>query len=115
MSPPVEYVSPKVERNGNTTIVTIRDGNIRDVDNALARDLEGLTDGLGACHLLLDFTNVAFLSSVEIGTLIGLHKKLIKSNGRLTLFNLNARMLELFDATRLDTLLDICREETLVS
>ncbi len=107
------HATSKVERSGDVTIITIRGGNIRDVENVLARDLEGLTDGLAANHLLLDFTHVEFLSSVELGTLIGLHKKQEACGGRLTLFNLSAPIFELFTLTRLHTFLGICREEAL--
>src|SRR2546421_4137484 len=68
-------VPPKVEQSGNVKVITFTDRSVRDVDDVLARELEGLTEALGDCHLLLDFTNVEYLSSVELGTLITLHKK----------------------------------------
>jgi len=103
------HVSPKVEQGGNVKVITFTAGSVRDVDNVLARELEGLTEGLGDCHLLLDFTNVEYLSSVELGTLIKLHMKLKATGGRLTLFNLSADVFEAFAISRLQTLLGICR------
>lgn len=102
---------PKVEQSGNVKIITFTDGKVRNVENVLARELEGLTDDLGECHLLLDFTNVEYLTSIELGTLVGLHKKVKASGGRLTLFNLNAQVFEVFAVTHLQTLLAICRED----
>jgi len=102
-------VSPKVEQAGNVKVITFTSGSVRDVDNVLARELEGLTESLGDCHLLLDFTNVEYLSSVELATLVMLHKKVKATGGRLTLFNLNADVFEVFTVTRLQTLLGICR------
>src|SRR5215475_5825379 len=67
--------APKVERSGNVKIITFTRGQARGVENVIAAELEGLTDGLGECHLLLDFTNVEYITSVELGTLIGLHKR----------------------------------------
>lgn len=99
----------KLERNGNVTIITL--GGKRDADNVLARQLEGYTERLGECHLLLDFTNVEYLSSVELATLVNLHKKVEAEGGRLTLFNLSPHVFETFAITRLHTLLGICREE----
>jgi anti-anti-sigma factor len=108
------HVPPKVERSGNITIITFTTDTIRDVENVIARELEGLTGGAGGRHLLLDFTNVEYLNSMELGTLITLHKQVERTGGRLTLFNLSAWVFELFTITRLDTLLDICRQDVLV-
>ena len=102
---------PKVEQRGGVKVITFTAGQVRDVENVIATDLEGLTDDLGKCHLLLDFTNVEYITSVELGTLIGLHKQMQACGGRLTLFNLNLQVFEVFTVTRLDKLIGICREE----
>jgi anti-anti-sigma factor len=106
------HLPPKVEQSGNVRIVTFTADKVRDVENMLARELEGRTDGLGQIHLLLDFTNVEYLNSVELGTLITLHKRMKACGGRLTLFNLSAPVYEVFTVTHLQTLLGICREGT---
>ena len=103
-------VPPKVERCGNITVVTFTHDAIRDVEDVIARELEALPVEAGVQHLLLDFTNVERLNSVELGTLISLHKRIRAAGGRLTLFNLSAQLFELFTVTRLNTLLGICRE-----
>jgi anti-sigma B factor antagonist len=105
------HLPPKVEKSGNVKIITFTGDEVRDVENVLAKELKGHMEDLGECHLLLDFTNVEYLSSVELGTLITLHKRMKASGGRLTLFNLNAQVYEVFTVTRLQTLLGICREE----
>jgi anti-sigma B factor antagonist len=104
------YASPKVERNGNVTVITFTPHAIRDVENVIARELLGLTGETGERHLLLDFTNVEYMNSMELGTLVTLHKQIEAGGGRLTLFNLSAQVFELFTVTRLHTLLGICRE-----
>ncbi len=110
MSAPPRHSPPKVEQSGGVRILTFTADAVRDVGDVLARELEGRTDALGAGHLLLDFRNVTYLTSVELGTLITLHKRLRAAGGRLTLFNLSARVYEIFTTTRLQTLLWICRE-----
>ncbi|HVS35777.1 MAG TPA: STAS domain-containing protein [Gemmataceae bacterium] len=105
------HVPPKVEQSGDVRVITFTDGGIRDVENMLAKELEGCTDGLAGAHLLLDFTNVERLGSVELGTLIGLHKRMKATGGRLTMFNLKPEIYEVFTVTHLQTLLGICREE----
>ena len=101
---------PKVEKRAGVKIITFTTGQKRDVEDVIATELDGHTDGLGECHLLLDFTNVEFITSVELGTLIGLHKRMKASGGWLTLFNLNPEVFEVFAVTRLDNLIEICRE-----
>jgi anti-sigma B factor antagonist len=110
MSSAVDHLPSKVEQSGNVRVITFTACAVRDVENMLAKELEGHTDGLKEGHLLLDFTNVKYLSSVELGTLIGLHKRMKASGGRLTLFNLSAELYEVFTVTRLQTLLGICRK-----
>jgi anti-sigma B factor antagonist len=110
MSSPTVHLPPKVEESGNVRVITFTADAARDVGNMLARELEGRTDALGDCHLLLDFTNVEYLNSAELGTLITLHKRMKATGGRLTLFNLNAQVYEVFTITHLETLLGICRE-----
>ena len=109
------HLPPKVEKSGNVKIITFTGDEVRDVENVLAKELKGHMDDLGECHLLLDFTNVEYLSSVELGTLITLHKRVKASGGRLTLFNLNAQVYEVFTVTHLQTVLGICREENAVA
>ncbi len=105
--------SPKVEQTGNVKIITFTGNRIRDdIDNMLSTELAGQTDQLGTSHLLLDFTNVESISSLELATLINLHKRMKASGGRLTLFNLSLQVFEVFTITRLQSLFGICREET---
>jgi anti-anti-sigma factor len=111
MSSTAAHLPPKVEQSRDVRVVTFAADGVRDVENMLARDLAGCTDALGGAHLLLDFTNVERLGSVELGTLIGLHKRMKACGGRLTLFNLNAEIYEVFTAANLQTLLGICRDK----
>jgi carbon storage regulator CsrA len=99
---------PKTEQAATVKIITFTAGQVR-LENVLSTELAGLTDELGECHLLLDFTNVEYVTSVELGTLVGLHKKMKASGGRLTLFNLNLQVFEVFLATHLELLIGICR------
>src|SRR5438445_264713 len=61
---------PKIEESGKVRVITFTRDAVRDVENVLATELQGLTDNLGECHLLLDFTNVEYITSVELGTII---------------------------------------------
>jgi anti-anti-sigma factor len=100
---------PKKERAGNVRIITFAAGRGCRMEEVIAAQLGSQDEGESECHLLLDFTNVSSITSVELGTLIGLHKKMKTSGGRLTLFNLNLLVFEVFSITRLEKLLEICR------
>jgi anti-anti-sigma factor len=102
---------PKVEQAGHVRVVTFTASGVRDVENVIARELEGRTGGLDGCHLMLDFSNVVYVNSGELGTLVGLHARVGRAGGRLSLFNLTDQVYEIFTVCRLQTLLGICREE----
>jgi anti-sigma B factor antagonist len=96
-----------MEQRGEVKIITLRGGKVRVVEDLMEGELEGLTDEPGGCHLLLDFSKVEYVNSVDLVVLIKLHKKLQRFGGRLTLFNLNAQVYEVFTVTRLHTFLTI--------
>jgi anti-anti-sigma factor len=76
-------------------------------DNALAAELEVADAGLGGRDLVLDFTNVRRINSLELGTLVGLHERLKCRGARMTLVRMDANVREVFAVTRLDTFLAI--------
>ncbi len=103
--------SPRGEPKGDVKTITLFDGGeFRGAENTITRELEAHGDDLAMCHLMLDFRRVGRISSVDLGTLILLHKRLAASGGRLTLFNLRDEIYEVFTVTRLHTVLEICRE-----
>ena len=51
MSSPAVHLRPKVEQAGDVRVITFTVSGVRDVENVIARELEGRTDGLGGCHL----------------------------------------------------------------
>ncbi len=110
MTPTVPPTPPKVERSGNLTVLTFTSFAVRDVESVIARELATLPSLARAPHLLLDFTHVTCLNSMELSALIALHKRVATAGGRLTLFNLRDDVFRLFTITRLDTFLEICRE-----
>jgi anti-anti-sigma factor len=99
-----------VEQSGNVRVITFTNEEVHDAENVIARELKGCTVGLGRSHLMLDFTNVKRLSSVELGTLLTLHKRVKASGGRLSLFNLNPRVYEVVTTAHVQARLEICRE-----
>jgi anti-anti-sigma factor len=109
---PILTCQPNVERDGHETVITFTGSRNRGVENPLAGELERVTDNIRKCHLWLDFINIEFVTGVELGTLVNLHKKLRACGGRLTFLNLNANVYEVFLITQLHTIFDIYNENT---
>jgi anti-anti-sigma factor len=103
-------LTPKVERRGDVMILTLTGDKAPAGDGWLCGQLLGRAGWPGEGHLLVDFSFVDRLSSEDLGAIVGLHKTLQTSGGRLTLFNLSHRVYEVFTLTRLHTVLAICRE-----
>ena len=99
--------SPEMQQRGNVKVITLSGGKVRVVEDLMEGELEGLTDEPRGCHLLLDFSKVAYINTVDLGVLINLHKRMKRFGGRLTLSNLNAQVYEVFTVTRLHTLLTV--------
>jgi anti-anti-sigma factor len=68
--------------------------------------LLALADEPGQSELVLDFSNVQSISSMALGTLIRLRKKLLASGRGLAIRNLSPLVHEVFAVTRLDGILD---------
>jgi anti-anti-sigma factor len=60
-------------------------------------------------NLVLDFSNVEFLSSAALDALVRLHLQLKAAGGRLAVRRLDDELYELFEVTRLTSLFEVCR------
>jgi anti-sigma B factor antagonist len=74
---------------------------------AFGDELVALTESLAARKLLLDFSSVEYLSSMALGTLIGLHKRLLAVGGQLLIGHVNSQIYEIFEITKLTTYLHV--------
>lgn len=97
---------PLVQTVGDVTTVTLSDNSVRDSEDCIAHQVDKVPAAPNQ-HLQLDFTNVDYLNGIELGTLIALHKRVRRTGGQLTLFNVAAHLRELFTVTRLDTVLTL--------
>jgi anti-anti-sigma factor len=101
---------PAMEQVDDVTTITFSGGKIDGEVNFIARELLGLTEGLGQRHLSLNLSNVISLDSAELGTLVFLCKRRKAAGGRLTLVNVNPGIGKVFERTHLNNFLDIRRE-----
>src|ERR671939_291961 len=103
----------EVEHIGDVTVVNFVDRKILDEQNIqiIGEQLFGLVDEEGPRKILLNFSNVEYLSSAALGKLITLNKKLQQAGGRLILCNIDPQILEVFEITKLDKFFNIQKEE----
>jgi anti-sigma B factor antagonist len=99
----------KMEKFGEMTVVHFVDKRILDKPNIeeIGDQLFQLVDDLGRTKLLVDFSNVEYLSSAALGKLITLDKKIQAAGGWLVLCNVEAKIHEVFRTARLDKILQI--------
>ncbi len=103
----------KVEQVAGVTVVHFLDKRILDEPTiqAIAEQLFSLVDDSGKRELLLNFSNVEYLSSAALGKLINLHKKLTGLQGRLAMCHVIPQIYEVFTITKLDRIFKIFPDE----
>ena len=102
-----------VDDVGDVTVVNFVDKKILDEQNIqmIGDDLFRLVDELGRRKVLLNFSNVEFMSSAALGKLIRLHQRLHSIGGKLVLCGISKSILEIFEITKLDKMLTIVKDE----
>jgi len=103
----------EVEDIGEIAVVNFIDKKILDENNIqmIGEDLFRLVDELGRKKVLLNFSNVEFLSSAVLGKLVSLNRKLQAVRGKLILCGISNEIREVFEITKLDKLFTIHKEE----
>ena len=75
---------------------------------AMQDSIMPLIDENQGIKLVIDFSNVEFLSSSVLGLLIKISKKVYEKAGELRLCSISAKIDEIFKITRLDKVFEIC-------
>lgn len=103
----------KVEQNGEVSIVHFLDKRILDEPTiqVIAEQLFAIVDDQKVRKMVLNFSNVEYMSSAALGKLINLHKKLVGVQGRMAMCNVIPQILEVFTITRLDKIFKIHPDE----
>ena len=98
-----------VSVESDVTVVELTDRKILDEVSILhiGEQLKALIADMALPRLVVDFTNVAHLSSSALGMLITLHRQIRASSGRLALCNIQPQIYEIFTITRLSDIFDI--------
>ena len=113
MSTPPKRRRLEVEDYGEITVVNFIDRKILDEQNIqkIGEDLFSLVDELGRIKVLLNFSNVEYLSSAALGKFISLNKKVQSKGGKLVMCNINDDIYEVFEITKLNKLFNIQKDE----
>jgi anti-sigma B factor antagonist len=113
MSTPPKRRRLEVEDIGEITVVNFIDRKILDEQNIqkIGEDLFSLVDELGRIKVLLNFSNVEYLSSAALGKFISLNKKVQSKSGKLVMCNINDDIYEVFEITKLNKLFNIQKDE----
>ena len=109
-----QYRRIGVTQNNDVTIVSFNDKKILDEASIqeLGAELFGLVEQQSMGDILLNFTNVEFLSSAALGKLITLDRKVKASKGRMKMCNIRPEIFEVFQITKLNKVFDIRKDET---
>jgi anti-anti-sigma factor len=85
------------------------DGTVQLVGRFDAAQKEMAKEALAAVvtSTVIDFRELAYISSAGLGVLLGLQKRLLDSGHRLRLVNLNPHIRELFRLAMLDSVFEI--------
>jgi anti-anti-sigma factor len=106
----------ETESLGDLTVVRFSDRKVLGHEELHVWDqLVSLVDELGRGKLLLDLADVEFWDTYLCAKLLTLHRKLQAAQGKLVLCHLCQDMLDVFRITKLDRLLTIVAEPSLVS
>jgi anti-sigma B factor antagonist len=94
-------------------VVHFLDRKILDESNIIeiANQLFDLVDKNKGIKLLLNFSNVQYLSSTVLGKLITLNTRVGEDRGKLVLCCIRPQILEVFKITKLTKLFDIVEDE----
>ena len=102
-----------IEEVGDVTVARFIDKKILDEGNIqiIGNQLFGLVEDDGRQKIVLDFSNVEYLSSAALGKLITMDKKVKASKGRLRLCSVRPDIYEVFAITKLNKLFDMHEDQ----
>ena len=101
-----------VSYEDSATIVTFTDEKILEEKDVrqLEQALASLIEQAEGIVLVLDFSNVRFMSSAVLGLLIKVSKRVYEHQGRLALCAIGPKIYEIFKITRLTKIFDIYKD-----
>ena len=95
------------------TVVNFRHASILDgaTVESIGDELYALVDEKARRKLVLDFTQVKFLSSTMLGVLLNLHKKAAAIKGKVLICGLRSKLFKVFKVMNLHKLMSFAKDE----
>jgi anti-anti-sigma factor len=102
-----------ISKVADVTVADFRNAAVLDGETVerIGNALYQLVDAQAQRKIVLDFTNVRFLSSTMLGVLIALHKKAAAIKGMVVLCGLKPDLYKVFKIMKLDKLLKFAPDE----
>ncbi|MHC4717030.1 MAG: STAS domain-containing protein [Planctomycetota bacterium] len=111
----MEQTGPRlsVSSQGDVSVVELVEKKILDEKtiSEIGDKLYALVGQSDKPRMVLDFANVAHMSSSALGMLITLHKRVREKDGKLRLCRIRPSIYEVFVITRLNEVFTICAEQ----
>jgi len=104
-----QYRRIQAAKKGDIHIVLFKDKKILDdtVLDEIKVEINKLMGTAAGLDMLLDFSNVEFMSSAMLGLLGQLHRKVSAGKGRLKMCGIRPEIFQVFKLTNLDKLFKI--------
>ena len=106
------YQRLNISEGGDATVVRFRDRRIADIleIEEVGQELYRLVEEGRHRRLVLDFSDVDYLSSALLGKLISLNGKVRAGNGSVKLCSIRPEVLEVFHTCKLDRIFSITKD-----
>jgi len=108
---PVSQLTLVRSTEGDATIVRCSGKLVTSSTGTLQTEVRGLLPG--AKRIVLDLTDLGYMDSSGLGSIIGLYVSVKTAGGRLEVINLSARVRQLFSITNVLSLFEVCGEQNI--
>jgi anti-sigma B factor antagonist len=105
-------LTTNVRQVGGVTILDIKGRIVMGAESAAVRDVIANLISQGNKQILLNLAGVDYVDSMGIGSLVSAFTSLRKQGGELKLLNVNDKVTDVMQITKLYTVFDIATDET---
>jgi anti-sigma B factor antagonist len=104
-------ITTSTRQSGGVTIVDIKGRIVLGEESASVRDLVCDLLSKGQKQILINLADVDYIDSMGLGSLVGAFVTVRKQGGHLKLLNVNDKVIDVMQVTKLYTVFDIMEDE----
>jgi anti-sigma B factor antagonist len=108
---PVSHLTLVTSTEGDAAFVRCSGKLLTGSTGILQTEVRGLIPG--SKRIVLDLTDLGYMDSSGLGSIIGLYVSVKTAGGRLEVINLSARVRQLFSITNVLSLFEVCGEQNI--